>query len=93
MWAVFRAGAGNRPSNWMRKNALFQQVENQFFVFHSGNRETSTLAAREVSGPHREGDEPKPMMHGVPVGFPVGFQGPGVPVTVRFTCGGASADN
>ena len=25
---------------------------------------TSTLAAREVSGPHREGDEPKPMMHG-----------------------------
>jgi len=22
------------------------------------------LAAREVSGPHREGDEPKPMMHG-----------------------------
>src|SRR5208337_4436010 len=30
----------------------------------TGNRETSTLAAREVSGPHREGDEPKPMMHG-----------------------------
>src|SRR5208337_3551502 len=29
----------------------------------TGNRETSTLAAREVSGPHREGDEPKPMMH------------------------------
>ena len=29
-----------------------------------GNRETSTLAARELSGPHREGDEPKPMMHG-----------------------------
>ena len=30
----------------------------------AGNRETSALAAREVSGPHREGDEPKPMMHG-----------------------------
>src|SRR5260370_3579419 len=30
----------------------------------TGNRETSTLAAREVSGPHREGDEPKPMTHG-----------------------------
>src|SRR5208337_3510347 len=30
----------------------------------TGNRETSTLAAREVSRPHREGDEPKPMMHG-----------------------------
>ena len=29
-----------------------------------GNRETSTLAAREVSGPHREGDEPKPVTHG-----------------------------
>ncbi len=29
-----------------------------------GNRETSTLAAREYGGPHREGDEPKPMMHG-----------------------------
>ncbi len=25
----------------------------------TGNRETSTLAAREASGPHREGDEPK----------------------------------
>ena len=31
----------------------------------NGNREISTLAARELSGPHREGDEPKPMMHGV----------------------------
>jgi hypothetical protein len=30
----------------------------------AGIRETSTLATREVSGPHREGDEPKPMMHG-----------------------------
>ena len=30
----------------------------------TGNRETSTLAARELSGPHWEGDEPKPMMHG-----------------------------
>ena len=30
----------------------------------NGNRETSTLAARESSGPHREGDEPKPLMHG-----------------------------
>src|SRR5271165_7492661 len=30
----------------------------------TGNRETSTLAARELSGPHREGDEPKPAMHG-----------------------------
>ena len=30
----------------------------------TGNRETSTLAARELRGPHREGDEPKPMMHG-----------------------------
>ena len=33
--------------------------------FLSSNRETSTLAARELSGPHREGDEPKPMTHGV----------------------------
>ncbi len=33
--------------------------------FLSGNRETSTLAARELSGPHREGDEPKPMTLGV----------------------------
>ena len=30
----------------------------------TGNRETSTLPARELRGPHREGDEPKPMMHG-----------------------------
>ncbi len=30
----------------------------------TGNRETSTLAAREFGGPHWEGDEPKPMMHG-----------------------------
>ena len=32
--------------------------------FLSGNRETSTLAARELSGPHREGDEPKPKQVG-----------------------------
>ncbi len=30
----------------------------------TGNRETSTFAAHELRGPHREGDEPKPMMHG-----------------------------
>ena len=29
----------------------------------TGIRETSTLAAREASGPRREGDEPKPAMH------------------------------
>ena len=28
-----------------------------------GNREVSLLAACKCTGPHREGDEPKPVMH------------------------------